>query len=373
MKSQLSTSVKLIQNYDLCEHCSGRLVSKTPVKKHQVKISNSSKKKCYICKNIFDTLDLMALNIIEKLNDFHFKTFHLGIILKPSLLERDDFIKSKFKIQGVENLKFSIARQLEKKISRRTHTTRIYDDPDIFIEANFKDISCKLRTKPLVVYGRYNKKIRNISQKQSSCRSCNGIGCHNCEFKGIVSGKTVESSISDFFINKFECNQVKINWIGGEDQLSLVMGNGRPFFAKLINPKKRNKLLRKTCDLKDIALSELQKISVQPKGFVRFKSEVSITVETKKPISSTHLRKLKTLVNIPILNSTDEKKNFTKYIYQINYKKLGKNQFHLDIIADGGIPIKSLIEKSDLTPNISDLMKNTCRCQQFDFKNILVC
>ena len=151
------------------------------------------------------------------------------------------------------------------------------------------------------------------------------------------------------------------------------MGNGRPFFAKLINPKKRNKLLRKTCDLKDITLSELQKLSVQPKGFVKFKSEVSITVETKKPISSTHLKKLKTLVNTPILNSTYEKKNFTKYIYQINYKKLGKNQFHLDIITDGGIPIKSLIEKSDLTPNISDLMKNTCRCQQFDFKNILVC
>ena len=372
MKSQLDITTKLIQNYVLCEHCTDRLVSKIPGKKHQVKFSKNSNKKCYICKNIFDTIDLMSLYIIEKLNDFHFKTFHLGIILKPSLLERDDFIKSRFKIQGVENLKFSIAKQLEKKISTKTHATRIYDNPDIFIEADFKDMSCKLRTKPLIVYGRYNKKIRNISQKQSSCRSCNGIGCHNCEFKGIISSKTIEQIISKFFIEKFECKQVKINWIGGEDQLSLVMGNGRPFFAKLINPKKRNKLLRKTCDLKDITLSELQKISVQPKGFVKFKSEVSITIETKKPISSTHLKKLKTLVNTPILNSTDEKKNFTKYIYQIKYKKLGKNQFYLDILADGGIPIKSLIEKSDLTPNISDLIKNPCRCQQFDFKNILV-
>ena len=373
MKSQLDTTAKLMHNYDLCEHCLSRLVSKSVGKKYLVKLHKSSNKKCYICKNIFDTLDLMALTIIEKLNDFHFKTFHLGIILKPSLLERDDFIKSKFKIQGVENLKFSIAKQLEKKISRRTHTSRIYDDPDIFIETNFKDMTCKLRTKYLVVYGRYNKKIRNISQKQSSCRSCNGIGCHNCDFKGIISSKTIESSISNFFINKFECKQVKINWIGGEDQLSLVMGKGRPFFAKLMNPKKRNKLLRKTCDLKDISLSELQKLSVQPKGFVRFKSEVAITVQTRKSISSTQLRKLKTLVNTPILNSTDEKKNFVKYIYQIKYKKSGKNQFHLDIIADGGISIKSLIEKSDLTPNISDLMKNRCRCQQFDFKNILVC
>tara|TARA_B100000029_G_scaffold503367_1_gene580140 strand:- start:53 stop:1000 length:948 start_codon:yes stop_codon:yes gene_type:complete len=315
----------------------------------------------------------MTLTIIEKLNDFDFKTFHIGIILKPSLLERDDFIKSKFKIQGVENLKFDIAKQLGKKISRKTHSIRTYDDPDIFIDADFKDMSCKLHTKHLVVYGRYNKTIRNISQKQSSCRSCNGVGCHNCDFKGIISSKTIESSISNFFINKFECKQVKINWIGGEDQLSLVMGNGRPFFAKLMNPKKRNRLLRKTYDLKDVYLSELQKLSVQPKGFVRFKSEVAITVQTKKPISSTQLRELKTLVNTPILDSTDEKKNFAKHIYQIKYKKSGRHQFHLDIIVDGGIPIKSLIEKSDLTPNISDLIKNRCRCQQFDFKNILVC
>ena len=43
--------------------------------------------------------------------------------------------------------------------------------------------------------------------------------------------QSIEETISNFFIAKFDCNQVKINWIGGEDQFSLVMGNGRPFFA----------------------------------------------------------------------------------------------------------------------------------------------
>mgnify|MGYP006084628961 CR=1 FL=1 len=380
MKSQNVFVSKILKDYDLCEYCTGRLISKI-VKKPQskflgkkflTKFDQSSDKKCYICKNLFDTLDLMILNIIEKTSDFNFKTFHLGITLKPSFLERDDFIKSKFKIKGIENLKFSLAKELAKKISKRTNTKRVFDDPDLFIEANFKDESCRLRAKHIFVYGRYNKKIRNLSQKQELCRSCNGIGCHNCEFKGIENIQSIEGVISNFLINKFDCKQVKINWIGGEDQSSLVLGNGRPFFAKLLNPKKRNKILRKTFDLKDISLSELQKLTVQPKGSVPFRSEISITVETEKSISLTQLKKLKVLENSIIKDLSRDKKNSQKRIYKIEYKKIGKTMFILDLFVDGGIPIKSFIQNSDLTPNVSDLIKNRCKCIKFDFKNILV-
>ena len=379
MKPQFDTISKILQNYDLCEYCVGRIISKIVVKqpskflgkKYLDRYNKSSNKKCYICKNLFDTLEHLGINIVEKLSDFNFKSFDLGIILKPSLLERDDYLKSKFKIKGVENLKFSIAKELGKKISKKTSVNRNSANPELFIEVNLKDESCKLLAKPLIVYGRYNKKIRNLPQKQRSCSSCNGIGCHNCEFKGIETIHSIEGTISNFLINKFDCNQVKINWIGGEDQISLVMGNGRPFFVKLLNPKKRNKILRKTYDLNDISISELKKLNVQPKGFVRFKSEVSITVETRAPILLKQLKKLKTLENVPIEN-LQNKKNFVKHIHKINYKKIGKNQFILDLVADGGIPIKSFVQNSNLTPNISDLIKNECKCINVDFQNILI-
>ena len=314
----------------------------------------------------------MIINILEKLSNLDFKTFHLGIILKPALLERDDYIKSKFKIKGIENIKFNIAKEIAKKISRKTNSKRIMNNPDLFIQANFKDESCVLRTKPMFVYGRYNKKIRNLSQKQEQCSSCNGLGCHNCEFKGIENVQSIEKTLSNFFVKKFDCKQVKINWIGGEDQSSLVMGNGRPFFAKIINPKKRHKILQKTFDLKVISLSELKKLSVQPKGSVPFKSEVSIIVETEKPISLLQLKKLKILKNSLVKDPLRDKKNSEKYIYKIGYKKIGKTRFILDLFADGGIPIKLFIQKSDITPNVSDLIKNRCKCIQFDFKNIMV-
>ena len=38
--------------------------------------------------------------------------------------------------------------------------------------------------------------------------------------------------------------------------------------------------------------------------------------------------------------------------------------------ADGGIPIKSFIQGSNVTPSCTHLLKSKCECIQFDFKKI---
>ena len=380
MKSEYVQISRILKNYDLCEYCTGRFVSKLVGKpsskllgkKYLKKFGKSSDTKCYVCKNIFENLDSMLSNIFEKSCNLDFKTFNLGLILKNSFLERDDLIKSKFKIKGIENLKFAISTEMSKKISRRTKSKRIMNDPELFIQANFKDESSTIRTKPIFVYGRYNKKIRRLPQKQISCKSCNGIGCHNCNFRGLENIESIEGKISNLLIKKFEGNQVKINWIGGEDQSSLVLGNGRPFFAKILNPKKRNRVLRKSSNLEGISLLELKKILVQPKGSISFKSKVSIIIDTEKPILLNDLKKLNILENVKIHDLSKDKKNLNKQIYQIRYKKIDKTSFRLDLFADGGIPIKFFIQSSDVTPNVSELLQNSCHCRKIDFKNIIV-
>ena len=380
MKPQLVTISKIFKNYDLCEYCAGRLISKFTGKpsskllgkKYLKKFCKSSDTKCYICKNIFQNLDTMLSNIYEKSNNIDFKTFNLGLTLKNSFLEKDDYIKSKFKIKGIENIKFGISKEMAKKISQKTKSKRILVDPEMFIQANFKDESCTIRTKPIFIYGRYNKKIRKLPQKQLSCKKCNGIGCHNCDFKGFENIESIEGKISNFLIKKFDGTQVKINWIGGEDQSSLVLGKGRPFFVKILNPKRRNRTLRKSLKLEDISLLDLKKISAQPKGSIPFKSKVSIIVDTKKPISLIQLKKLQILENSKIHDPSKDKKGNSRQIYEIHYKKLGKNSFLLDLFADGGISLKSFIQNSDVTPNVSELLENSCKCKSLDFKNIII-
>jgi tRNA pseudouridine synthase 10 len=123
VKSEYVKISKILKNYDLCEYCTGRLISKLVGKqssklvgkKYLKKFRKSSNTKCYVCKNIFENLDSMLSNIFEKSSNIDFKTFNLGLILKNSFLERDDLIKSKFKIKGTENLKFSISSEMTKK------------------------------------------------------------------------------------------------------------------------------------------------------------------------------------------------------------------------------------------------------------------
>ena len=66
----------------------------------------------------------------------------------------------------------------------------------------------------------------------------------------------------------------------------------------------------------------------------------------------------------------DGKKSVIKKIYKINFKKISAKLLKINIYADGGIPIKSFIQSSTVTPNLTDLLKNRCECVQFDFKKI---
>ena len=67
-----------------------------------------------------------------------------------------------------------------------------------------------------------------------------------------------------------------------------------------------------------------------------------------------------------------DKKGNSRQIYEIHYEKLGKNSFLLDLFADGGISLKSFIQNSDVTPNVSELLENSCKCKSLDFKNIII-
>ena len=137
---------------------------------------------------------------------------------------------------------------------------------------------------------------------------------------------------------------------------------GRPFFAKILNPKKRNRVLRKSSNLEGISLLELKKILVQPKGSISFKSKVSIIIDTEKPILLNDLKKLNILENVKIHDLSKDKKNLNKQIYQIRYKKIDKTSFRLDLFADGGVPIKFFIQSSDVTPNVSELLHMDVFC-----------
>lgn len=374
--NQLETSIT--KEYDLCNFCLGRLLSKKYNstsykilgKKLRKNLSLRKSKKCYICKNLFDNLDSYFELLVSKSSNYQFKTFVLGTIIKPSLSERDDLIKSKFQIRGIDSLKTNVTKELSRRFSRKTRSKIINLDPELTLTVNFKTMSCDLRTKPVYFYCRYTKTKRGLVQKQKVCEDCSGKGCFLCENHGITEFNSVEGKISNFLYKKFHADRVKINWIGGEDRLSLVLGKGRPIFVKIINPSKRNIRLPNKIKLGEIVLYNLKIIKEYPNGSKPFRSSVLINIETKDKINSEDLKKIKKIKNKQISIFERNGKINKKSIYSINYKKNGINSFVTSILVDGGFPIKRFVEGNGVLPNISDILKNESKCKQFDFKQI---
>jgi len=371
-------SKSILKECDLCDNCLGRFFinfthlssGKRLGNKIRNSINSRAVTKCYICKNLLSNADLYVKMMQNASMGYEFSTFTVGAILKQSIIERDDKLRSRFHLRGVDGIKTDVTKELGKKFIRKTKKRIDHLLPDATFTINFKTEQCNVKTKPVFLYGRYVKDKRGLPQKEESCRDCMGKGCIFCNNHGIVSFDGVEGKISKFLYEKFETDQVKFTWIGGEDKTSLVMGNGRPFFAKLLSPKKRNVRLAKKFNLDEIMIHALRKIDHIPNGSIRFKSKIKMLVLAKNDISSNKLKRLKQLVTVPIEITDSNNKQHKKVIHKLKYKKNSLQSFTVEIEADGGIPIKRFVDGFNIIPNISSILGIQCSCEKFDINQI---
>lgn len=376
---QVTDDAKKIQkDYHLCDSCLGRLfVKKLSLTSNRLlgkKIHEQISKKpdkCYICKDLIDNLDTFHSDILEKTRDYQFDSFLVGVILKHSIIERDDLIRSKYQLKGIDSVKTDISQQLAKNLSQKTKSTINHLNPELTITVNFKNNSIDLRSKSLILAGRYTKNSRILTQKQQSCQNCRGKGCLACNFHGISGFDSVEGKISQFLYEKFSSPQVKITWIGGEDKTSLVKGKGRPFFVQIINPKKRKIRLPKKITLDGIELFGLKQIQSIPKSPLTFRSKIELFLETEDVLPSNKLKKLDELTNSQIA-IYEESKRVEKSLYSVKYSKTGSKSFSLLIEVDGGVPIKKFVYGETVFPNLSDLLDTKCLCKEFDFHQVIL-
>ena len=134
---------------------------------------------------------------------YKFSSFLVGATLKRSVVDRDDKIRSKFRLRGVDSIKTEVTRELGKNFAKKTKTSLEHLLPNITFTMNFRTEKCEVKAKPVFLYGRYLKNKGGISQKQESCQDCKGTGCIFCSNRGIVHFDSVEGKISQFLYKKF--------------------------------------------------------------------------------------------------------------------------------------------------------------------------
>jgi tRNA pseudouridine synthase 10 len=372
-----SITNSILKKYDLCDQCLGRLFSKqlhlSSNKRlgRKLKKKYISKSKCYVCKNLFCNLDYFLKSMLDISSNYEFQTYGVGIMIKPSIVDRDDFIRSKYHLRGIDSIKTDVAKELIKLFTKKTQKTLDSFDPEITFTVNLKDESCQLHSKSITLFGKYVKSKRGYAQKQQSCGNCSGMGCRVCDFHGISEFESIEGVISKLLFKKFGGTTTKFTWIGGEDKSSLVLGSGRPFFVKIKNPSKRKSTLSDE-KFDSVSIFNLKLVDTFPKKPLNFYSRIKIKISTKSQINSKKLKKLKDLTNCPIVIYEKSGKRYEKNIFDLKYKKNSNNLFTIIMSAEGGFPVKKFVIGDDISPNISSLLDNSCVAQEFDFLDILL-
>ena len=367
---------KIMRKHSLCDSCLGRLFSKNlklssdRLLGKKLKQNISQSKPCYICKNLFDDLSPYLKLMLESSSKHEFSTFVVGAKIKPSIIDRDDYIRSKYKLQGIDSIKTSLTHELAKKFSRKTKKTFEHLNPDITLTLNLKEHTCHLRSKHVSLQGRYKKTKRGISQKQKPCENCSGKGCRTCNMHGLADFDSIEGKISEILFQKFGGTTARFNWLGGEDKSSLVLGTGRPFFVRIQNPLNRKIRFPKILKVNSLEILDLKIIPDLPKKPLPFKSQIKIKISTKNPIDSKNLKKLKPTLKSPIVIYEPSGRRTEKKIFDTKYKKDSENTFTLSIDAEGGLPIKRFVSGDDVFPGVSQIIDNDCACEHFDFLQI---
>ncbi len=373
----IPTANQILKKCELCDNCLGRLFSKqlhlssNKLLGKKLKKNLNSAQKCYICKNLFDNLNYFLKLMIDVSSNYSFSSFSVGVMIKPSIIDRDDYIRSKYKLKGIDSIKTDLSRELRKSFSRKTKKIIDLLDPDVTFTINLKDESCQLRSKSISLSGRYVKTLRGIPQKQKSCTNCSGKGCRICNFHGISEFDSIEGIISKFFFEKFGGTTAKFTWIGGEDKSSLVLGTGRPFFVKIQNPLKRNLKLTSVM-LDSLKIVHPKIIQESPKRPLKFNSSIEVKISTDDKIDSKNLKKLKDLKKSPVVVYEKSGKRSEKKVFSVKYRKNSSNEFTLFIKAEGGLPVKRFVNSDDVSPGISQILNTSCMCQEFDFLDIEV-
>lgn len=364
---------RLCSEFDLCASCLGRLLSRgergvSARTMGRRFLPDGAGGKCFVCRGMMDHLEEMAGMALERVSGYDFGTFSVGATLKPSVLDRDDYLRSRLRARGADSIKTALTGDLCRIISRRSGRHLDRTDPDITIVVDTRFGSCEVRSKHVVVQARYAKPHRGIPQKKDACPSCSGTGCGDCGLSG-SAGPSVETIFAGFLLERMGGTDVRFTWVGGEDRSSLVLGGGRLLYARVRNPVRREVRLPGTASLGGIRFSGVSLVPEVPSRIPRFRSTIRIRVEAAEIIDPAALRRLHGLVGEVSVGEQSGRAS-RRMVHSLRYRRVSDRAFRMVVDADGGLPVKRFVAGQDVEPSVSGALGIDCDCARFDFLNI---
>lgn len=343
---------------------------------------------CVICCNAFERVRDFAKEIVKSLSEYEFERFQVGSRVRGSLKAIQEYLLE-IGINDEKNLKSQFNKMLSNEISRLTGKRHL-NEPEVVITFDLEDFSFDIKILPVYIYGRYLKRIRNISQTRWLCRYCNGKGCEICNYTGKKYYTSVEELIAKPVIEMFKARDAILHGAGREDVDARMLGNGRPFVLEIVEPKKRyipieeiEKAINEYCKgkvevrelryakAKDVKIVKTERRKKIYRVKVIFEREVS-EEEIKKAIEELSFREIHQRTPKRVLHRRADLLRIRR-TYDIDLILHRGKIAVLKIVADGGLYIKELISGDDgrTKPNLSELIGCSARVEKLDVLDVI--
>ncbi len=341
---------------------------------------------CYLCEGIFEQLDELAEQAVEKLSGYEFEAFLVGIKLPPHVVEREDEFRSKHGVEWGEGLRNQLSREIGKRISSLVKKRVDHKKPDIVVLINPYEKEVSLQVNPIFIAGRYRKLVRGIPQAKWICTKCRGRGCERCGWKGKLYDESIEELVGTPILKKAMGVSIKFHAAGREDIDARMLGSGRPFVVEVREPRVRSLNLREleeeinreaqgkveVVGLRFSSRAEVKKLKAMgdaPKTYralVRFGRDVS-EEELRRVEEALSGAKVKQQTPTRVLHRRADLVR-EKSIYEVQIKKVSSNTAELIVRCQGGLYVKELVDGDEgrTKPSVSEMLGTTASCLELD-------
>lgn len=348
---------------------------------------------CFLCENRFETVDALARKAVERLNEYEYNSFLVGIELPAKVEEREDEFRARFNVEYGESIKLEFGRLLSEKISLYSGGKKVeFRKPEVVVLLNPITEEIRVQVNPLFIAGRYKKLVRGIPQSKWFCAHCKGKGCERCNWTGKMYPESVEEIISQPFLEATGGVKTSFHASGREDIDARMLGRGRPFVIEISQPKKRFidlEKLEETINNYAKGKVEVSSLCFVDKNFVRKLKKIEsaqkkyrVTIEFEKDVTDADLKLLEEkLTHVFIKQRTPlrvlhRRADLTreKYIYEVKVKGLSSKRAEMQVRCEGGLYVKELVTGDDgrTSPSVSEILGQRAKPIKLDVLNIII-
>ncbi len=332
---------------------------------------------CHICEGKFQIIDELVREVVNKLSEYEYSTFLIGIELPSEVDEKEDELKAEFEIIYGEDLRNEFSREIGKRVAEVVKKPVDLKKPNVVVLVNPFIAQVKVQANPLYISGRYLKLVRGIPQSKWVCVKCKGSGCPRCNWTGRMYLESVAELISIPMLKATDGEGFAFHASGREDVDARTLGLGRPFVVEVKRPRKRFldlTELERTINENARGKVEVHCLKSVDKSAVRMIKSLDVVektyrtiVELDREVSDEELAQLeKALMNCKILQRTPLRVLHRRadlirerLVYEAKVKRLSLNKAEMIIKCQGGLYVKELItgDEGRTKPSVSEMLK----------------